>query len=323
MNTLVEQFYNVACMNRFDVHVLMDYSPDNILGFRCKRCDEFHVVSRAFFSRIRLKLRSESRAKWFAFSKEVQELLPGEVFKEEIIHYYGDDILSQVQEVQAQVVEEFKENLCADKYEKSSNGRSFEVYCPLHGYHLISRSEWNEVKKQFELVNRSKKLYTKNQVHVFIRQAVNQYLLESAKVLQNSFTLTSHVPSEGIQLVKSSRFRPNLVEKLNMPEEMTHAEVLALYTVPSAFVPREYMIEFGACGRKRRYVTKQNTIEAMRDLKVAAEYQPYSCGFCNGWHYGRKSAKKVTEASRYSTGMFWYKRHPDKANEFFMRIMGM
>lgn len=324
MNALVERFYNVACMNRFDVHVLMDYHPNNIYGFNCSRCNEFHVVTRNFYTYTSKKLRSQSRAEALTFQQNTREVTVEQVFKEELLHYYGDNLVLRVAEMQEELLTAFREKLCTDAYEKSiKTARSFELYCPLHGYHLISRASWGDFQRQYELTGRIKQMCGETKTHPFVRQAVLLHALNEAKALKSFFEITPHVVSESPALVKSSRFPPAFVAKLNLPDELNPAEVSSLYVLPSSYVPRQYMIEFGACGRKRRYSNEGETVEAMKEIKVGEAYQPYACSFCDGWHYGRKSAKKVTESSRYSTGLFWYKRHPDKANQFFMRLMEM
>lgn len=294
----VERFYRTACAERFDVTMLADFPNATLHGFDCVRCGDYHVTSKKNYMTAVAALKGKPGLN--QFKAEVIESPVTLRYATEIIHYYGSEALAELREKQQAELKKFSELVCAGYYEKNAeNVRSYEIECLLHGFHLISKSQFNDFRKVYKVSSHVKKAC---RTHTNV-QAVTAAVTYQLEKLDPDIT----------EFIKVRPHDRN--SSCSQPKRRDN------YIIPPTHTPYELIVEFGTCGRKKKHATEEDAVSKMETHHLNQGYSTYICNFCGSWHYGRKTKKKVTGKTPHSTGMYWYKLDPEKANQFMHWVM--
>jgi hypothetical protein len=312
------------------VHSSLTDVPKNIksisskshVGFYCPNCASIHVLTKKAMNSVKTRIRSSADEELKARAFKILQPVGIEKYCYRVLETLPEwkkiDVLIKKQEAS---FAGFAEYICS--YSESKQAKQLvRVACSTHPEgHYIPKKDVVTLRNE---VNFSDQGYAIAKSWGELgRKAVTRALTSRASnILFNEASNGSQKRQEAPQEPQQSRNEQVVVQKNKHPLSASEVTVDASqFIIPPALLSEDLAVEFYMCGRKNMYLTEAEAWVAMKYNGSSAEYSPYKCLHCEGYHYGHNIVKLGTAKQYTKKGKLWYRKFPDKANRFIHRLL--
>ena len=312
------------------VHSSLTDVPRNIrtistkshVGFYCPNCASIHVLTKKAMNSIKARIKSSDDVELQARAFKILQPVGIEKYCYRVLETLPewkqiDDLIKK----QEASFTGFAEYICSYSEPKKSK-QLVHVACKTHPKgHYIPKKDVVTLRNEVNFSERGYRI-AKNWGELG-RKAVTRALTSRASnILFTQAANRSEKPQKAPQKLQQPRIAQVAVERNKHPLSASEARIDATqFIIPPALLSDELAVEFYMCGRKNMYLTEAEAWVAMKYNGSSAEYSPYKCLHCEGYHYGHSIVKLGTVQQYTKKGKLWYRKFPGKANRFIHRLL--